>query len=91
MSKVLIVANTKNQADLIAKMHDLRPWNWRYVHDYHHLQGAPVDSTVLIAANYTETPQRNFSQEFGAYTTLPMHEQIEMLKALGAEVAVVAT
>ena len=59
--KTLIVANDKRQADLIAKEHNLKPWQWRYVFTYRDLLGIS-GRTILVAANWAETPMIRMKQ-----------------------------
>jgi len=87
VNKAIIVANTKTQADLVAKEHGLRPWQWRYAHNHHFLQGInPERDTILISSNFMESPLVRDEHIY-----FPMQEQIETFRALGGTVAVVAT
>lgn len=48
MSKVLIVAPTKTVADMVAKEHNLRPWDWRYCFRVSDLHGRTAKDTVFM-------------------------------------------
>lgn len=81
MSKTIIVANTKRQADMIAKYHNLHPWTWRYAFNADSLRGLNPEKTVILMAANWHDPNPGIA----------MFREVKMLQALGAEVIEVVT
>lgn len=93
--KTLILANTKAQADLIARQHDFKPWQWRYVFGPDSLRGLN-GHTILVAQNWVESPiHKTIPQKIGPPIMgyqWPMSEELHTLQMLGlAEIVYVAT
>jgi hypothetical protein len=80
VSKVLIVAPTKIVADMVAKEHNLRPWDWRYCFNAQSLMGRSPKDTVFIHNEWRDpTPDAKMTSE------------LRLLRNIGVQIVMVST
>ena len=80
MSKVLIVAQNKTTADVIAKMHNLRPWDWRYCFNARDLHGRTKKDTVFLDSGWIDhSPEQEMSLN------------LRILRDMGVDIVMVST
>lgn len=80
MSKVIIVAPSKTIADLVAKQHNLRPWDWRYGFNAPSLQGRTSKDTVFLHDQWRDTTPGH-----------QMTAELRLLRNIGCQIVMVST
>lgn len=89
--KTIIIADNQTQAGLIAKMHQLKPWQWRYGYNAQAIMGLSPEAAVLIASGWRETPVLAGRDVNGfPYYKYPLTDLIRIHRIQGGEVAWVA-
>lgn len=80
MSKVVIVAPNKRVADLVAKQHDMRPWDWRYAFEPSRLRGLTPKDTVFLHSGWE-----------GAWLDEGFIHEMRLLRNIGVQIVMVTT
>jgi hypothetical protein len=80
LSKVIIVAPNKTIADMVAKQHNLRPWDWNYGFNPQSLRGRTPKDTVFVHDSWHDTTPGH-----------QMTAELRHLRNIGVDIVMVST